>query len=151
MAAFRPDEMHSSASFVKIAAMYGAFELPRTMNQLSQEYGKAPKTAFLNAAAAHFRPLDPGGGQEDPLLKGLSEAHMFPGFSINYDATPDPNGVLGLTFNSEYDNSLLQMISLSDDTESAEVRSSAGLRVPERSAHIRRILRRQEERHLVGR
>jgi hypothetical protein len=119
MAAFRPDEMHFSASFVKIAAMYGAFELLRTMNQLSQEYGKAPKTAFLNAAAAHFRPLIREAVKKIPPLKGLSEAHMFPGFSINYDATPDPNGVLGLTFNSEYDNSLLQMISLSDDTESA--------------------------------
>jgi hypothetical protein len=73
MAVFRPDEMHYSASMLKVSAMYAAYQLRHTLRKMAAE-GRSTSTSFLQDAYLYLKPhIIEGAKKLPPLKKAATE------------------------------------------------------------------------------
>lgn len=113
----RGDEVHYSASLIKIAAMYSAFELRRAMRDLAEELGdRTSPASFFKQAAAHFDPKIMAKVATIPALARVSKGHAVPRYTTTFDLVKQGSvpGYL-VNFSSKFANHLNLMISISDN------------------------------------
>lgn len=113
----RGDEVHYSASLVKIAAMYSAFELRRAMRDLADELGdRTSPASFFKQAAAHFDPKIMAKVATIPALARVSKGHAVPRYAAAFQLVKQASvpGYL-VNFSSTFSNHLNLMISISDN------------------------------------
>jgi hypothetical protein len=119
MASFRGDEVHYSASLVKVAAMYSAFELRSTLQKIAGELGAKTSPKELLADAARY--LDPqivAKAGTIAAFKGLQKIHAVPKYSSAFAVGPAPD--LKVSFTPGFANHVQEMIRVSNNGSAAE-------------------------------
>lgn len=127
---FKGNEVHFSASLLKVAAMYSAFELRNTLQAIAQELGKSVrKSDFLNVSAAYLDPRILAKVETIPTLKGIRQTHALPRYSDAFEvvaATADQQAGLTVRFTAELLKHLEKMIAISDNRSAAQCVYASG-------------------------
>jgi hypothetical protein len=125
-ASFRGDEVHYSASLVKVAAMYACFELRKTLRSVAQEIGtSAPASSVLSRAATYLDPRIYAGVSGLPALRGVARQHAVPKYSYAFTAAAG-GASASIDFSPAVTGNLRQMISISSNSDAGACVHSAG-------------------------
>jgi hypothetical protein len=122
MAHFKGNEVHYGASMIKVAALYSAFELKRTVAAVAKELGTAATKADLLEQVSDY--LDPKIMEKVATisaLKGIAQKHALPQYSKVFEvvpATADPG--FTVKFSKAFNDHLDLMIKLSRNNHAAE-------------------------------
>ncbi|HEX8107112.1 MAG TPA: hypothetical protein VF516_05250 [Kofleriaceae bacterium] len=133
VASFKGNEVHFSASLVKVAAMYAAFELRATLRDIAAELGTSTtKATLLKDAAAYLDPKILAKAAAIPALKGITKAHALPQYTTAFEVVPVPPSPLvpspGFTvnFSSTFQDHLEKMIAISVNQSAAQCIHGSG-------------------------
>jgi hypothetical protein len=129
MAHFKGLEVHFSASLLKVAAMYTAFELKNTANDIAAELGpKTSKADLLKDIAAHMDPQIMAKVASLPALKGVTKIHAVPRYSDVFDvlANPKVSGTFFVSFKKTFLDHLEKMIAISSNSSAAACVHASG-------------------------
>jgi hypothetical protein len=126
VAAFRPDEVHYSASLVKVAALYAAFELRNTLRAIAQELGaSATASNVLRKAASYLNPRIMGKVAEISPLRGVAQRHAVPQYDAAFKATSASSGVT-VDFSSSFTHHATKMITESNNSSAGKCVHASG-------------------------
>lgn len=131
VAQFKGNEVHFSASLLKVAAMYSAFELRNTLRDIAVELGSTvSKAEVLKIAAAYLNPKIMAKVATIPALKGVAKNHAVPQYTNAFDVIPVTIPALGTSFTVEFTSKFSQhlekMISISDNSSAAQCVHGSG-------------------------
>lgn len=117
-------EVHFSASLLKVAAMYSAFELRNTLQAIAQELGTgARKPDLLKVCAAYLDPRIMAKVDTISTLKGIRQIHALPRYADAFEAvaaTSAQQGPISVRFTAEFTKHLEKMIAVSDNRSAAQ-------------------------------
>lgn len=111
----RHTEMHFSASLLKVAAMYAAYQLRQSANNFASSVADATTDDLFNHMSASFDPLI---APAVPLISNnpqITQAMKVPKYRSVFAAIPLIDGGFALTFNAAFQNNMRQMIVPSDN------------------------------------
>jgi hypothetical protein len=123
MAQFRGDEVHFSASLLKVAAMYAAFELRNTLRGIAAELGtRVTAPELLKAAATYLDPQITIMAGNIPALRGVAGPHALPQYASAFEVGPPagPEAGPGVDFAPRFASHLDRMIAVSDNGSAAQ-------------------------------
>lgn len=127
---FKGGEVHFSASLLKVAAMYSAFELRNTLQAIAQELGKRARPSnLLNLGAAYLDPLIMARVDAISALKGIQKTHALPRYGDAFEAvaaTSAQQEALSVRFTAEFNKHLEKMIAVSDNRSAAQCVYASG-------------------------
>lgn len=134
LAHFKGNELHFSASLLKVGAMYAAFELRSVLQSIAAELGAEVSTAeLLKAAAAYLNPKILAKVATIPALKGVQQAQALPQYAASFEMTPRVAGpaspassVSSVRFTSALVGHLEKMIAISDNHSAAQCVYASG-------------------------
>ncbi|HZU82734.1 MAG TPA: hypothetical protein VE987_07450, partial [Polyangiaceae bacterium] len=115
VASYRGAEVDYSASLVKVAAMYAAFELRGTLRAIAQELGGSVAPAdVLSKAGSYLNPRIMGRIKTIPPLRGIDREHAVPRYTKAFQVAGGD-----VDFTPAFKDSLKQMISVSSNADAA--------------------------------
>ena len=129
VAQHKGNEVHFSASLLKVAAMYAAFELRGTLRKIALELGAATSaTELLQTAAAYLDPQILGMAATIPALQGVARAHAVPQYASVFEVVPRPEPGRGFTVElaAGFKGHLERMIAVSDNGSAAQCVHGSG-------------------------
>ena len=128
MAHYKGNEVHYSASLVKVAAMYSAFELRQTLVNIAAELGATAKKETLLKWAAHYlKPHILAKAASLSPLAGVQEHHALPKYSTTFQVVPAASGTgWSVEFTPGFQKNLYEMISISSNGDAAECIHGSG-------------------------
>lgn len=128
LAHFKGNELHFSASLLKVGAMYAAFELRAVLQHIAAELGAEVSTAdLLAAAAAYLNPKILAKAATLPGLKGVQPAHALPQYAAAFEMAPHVQGAAStVRFTSALVGHLEKMIAISDNRSAAQCVHASG-------------------------
>jgi hypothetical protein len=106
----RHTQMHYSASLLKVAAMYAAYQLRQSANNFASSVADATADDLFNHMSASFDPLI---APAVPLISSnpqITQAMKVPKYRSVFAAVPLVDGGFSLFFNLVFQNNLRQMI-----------------------------------------
>jgi hypothetical protein len=118
-AGLRFGESFYSASLLKMGALYAAFELRRSVNNLAAESGASTSSELFARLHADFDPLIQ---DKVPLISrtpGITSAMKLPKYEQIFATIPLTTGGLALTFAGPFQTNLRRMIINSDNNAAA--------------------------------
>jgi hypothetical protein len=128
MAQFRGSEVHYSASLMKVAAMYAAWELRKVVRSVASELGASTTSAKLLSDVARY--LDPQILRQVttiPALKGIQNRHALPRYATMFDVVGASTGTgFTVNFSKDYVTALDDMIRISDNGQASAVIHGVG-------------------------
>jgi hypothetical protein len=115
-AGIHDDEMHFSASLMKVAAMYAAFSLRAEARELARAGGFANTNAFFAALGQQFNTND-----AVPTIRSAGPAvGLKPKYTDILSVTGFGGGTLSIDFTDEFRNHMRQMIVPSNNASAAQ-------------------------------
>lgn len=129
MAHHKGNEVHFSASLLKVASMYSAFELRRTLRDIAAELGgSTTKADLLKDAALYLDPAILTRVSSIPALKGVLKPHAVPQYASTFDVVPVSHPGQGFTvnFSTAFEGHLEKMIAVSDNASAAQCVHGSG-------------------------
>ena len=131
MANFNGTDLHFSASLLKVAAMYSAFQLRETLRAIAVELGaNTSRATLLKEAAAHLDPLIMDKVATIPALKGVKRIHALPQYKRMFEVTASSSGDgFSVDFSKAFvggKGHLERMIAVSDNNSAAECIHGSG-------------------------
>ena len=128
MAHYKGNEVHYSASLVKVAAMYSAFELRHTLVSIAAELGaRAKKNTLLKWAADYLKPYILAKAASLSPLAGVKEQQALPQYSTTFQVVPASSGTgWSVNFTPDFENHLYEMISISSNGDAAQCVHGSG-------------------------
>lgn len=115
-AGIHDDEMHFSASLLKVAAMYAAFSLRAEARELAQTGGFANINAFFTALGQQFNTNE----AVLAIRNAGSPVGLKPKHADILSVTGFGSGALSVDFTDDFQNHLRQMIIPSDNSSAAQ-------------------------------
>ncbi len=115
-AGIHDDEMHFSASLLKVAAMYAAFSLRAEARELAQTGGFANITAFFTALGQQFNTND----AVSAIRNAGPAVGLKPKYADILSVTGFGSGTLSVEFTNNFGDHLKAMIIPSDNSSAAQ-------------------------------
>ncbi|MFG2891303.1 hypothetical protein [Streptomyces sp. NPDC048248] len=111
---------HFSASLLKVAAMYAAFELRKDVTPVS--HGLTSRQEFLTALREQFNPSIREAVPRIANASAITDLHLFPDYGKVFDSPFNPStGQLAVNFSESFWNSLQDMIGGSNAAAAATI------------------------------
>jgi hypothetical protein len=117
MAAVKGDDIKYGASMMKLAAVYTAFELRKTLRSIATELGtKASPTDLLQTAANYLKPSVMAFAAGSTGLKNIPETYALPQYNTTFTCTAGSPAV-NVDFSAAYKQHQSKMISISSNDD----------------------------------
>ncbi len=115
MAHVAGDEMHFSASLLKVAAMFAAYELRRAVREVAADLGsRTTKARFFSDVAATLDSRIVAAAAKIPAIARVTKANAVPSYRTVFVVT-ESDGALEVSFAPAFEEHLSRMIAQSDN------------------------------------
>lgn len=128
VAHYKGNELHFSASLLKVAAMYAIFELRKTLQAIADELGPGARAVdFFKRSAEYLDPKIIAGAAAIPALAGIKRSQALPRYTDAFEVTrPSPQQALQVRLTSAISGHLEKMIAVSDNRSAATCVHASG-------------------------